>query len=43
MLIFAGHHSPMGHGKIKEAVHELVERLGLRYEIKNEGCYMIYC
>ena len=39
----AGHHSPMGHGKIKEAVHELVERLGLRYEIKNEGCYMIYC
>jgi rRNA processing protein Krr1/Pno1/DNA-nicking Smr family endonuclease len=40
----AGHHSPYGHSKIKQAVHNVVvEKLGLQYEVKNEGSYLIYC
>ena len=39
----AGHHSPLGISKIKRAVHDVVQRLGLRVEIKNEGSYIIYC
>ena len=39
----AGHHSPSGLAKIKPAVHDLVVGMGLRYEIKNEGTYIVHC
>jgi len=39
----AGHHSPFGIGKIKEAVLTLVESLHLNYKVKNEGSYLIFC
>ena len=39
----AGHHSPWGVGKIKRAVLGLCDRWQLRCDIKNEGCFIIYC
>ena len=39
----AGHHSPFGIGKIKEAVLNVVESLHLNYKVKNEGSYLIFC
>jgi rRNA processing protein Krr1/Pno1/DNA-nicking Smr family endonuclease len=39
----AGHHSPMGIAKIKKAVTDLCNTLGLRCKLKNEGAFIIYC
>ena len=39
----AGHHSPLGISRIKASVHELVDSLGLRCEVKNAGSFLIYC
>ncbi len=39
----AGKHSPNHLARVKTAVHELVDGMGLRFEVKNEGTYIIHC
>mmetsp|Transcript_987 Transcript_987/g.1710 ORF Transcript_987/g.1710 Transcript_987/m.1710 type:complete len:139 (+) Transcript_987:481-897(+) len=39
----AGHHSPGHLAKIKPAVHDLIIKMKLRYEVENVGEYIIHC
>ena len=39
----AGNHSPNHLAKIKLATHELITNIGLKYEVKNQGTYIIHC
>lgn len=38
----AGHHSKDHIAKIKNAVHDMIEKMGLRYEVTNPGEYLIF-
>jgi DNA-nicking Smr family endonuclease len=41
-IVGAGHHSKNHVARIKPAVHALIDKLHLRYEVDNVGKYTIY-